>query len=96
MVAGKMNFPINVKTGPAIIAVIAYFSGTLPGINNAVQSGINATEPRSPMDIKLHPRIKSPRFPQLNTELTIKIATIMILVTFKVFSGVASLLTYTL
>ena len=96
IVAGNMNFPINVKTGPAIMEAIAYFGGIFPGMNNAVQSGINATDPRSPIDMKLHPRIRSPRSPRLNTALNIKIATIIILVTFSYFSGDAFLLIYTL
>ena len=67
IVAGKMNLPTSVNIGPAIMAAIAYLGGTFPGINSAVQSGINATELRSTIDIKLHPKIRSPRFPQIHT-----------------------------
>ena len=96
IVGGRMNFPINTKTGPAIMAAIANFGEIFPGKKIAVHIGMNATDPRSPMDIKLHPRIRSPRLPQLNSALAARIATMMILVTCSDFSGLASLFTYTL
>ena len=88
---GSMPFPINVKKAPATIALTAYLEDIFFRTNSVTNSGTNVTEPRSPMDIKLQPRIKSAILPKVSREHPIKIIVCVILDTIRNLSGFACL-----